>query len=160
MTFYTRRFGNVEVPQDKVIRFADGIPGLECMKSCIFVKVEETFPFYWLQSVEDGDVALPVIDPVIVDPAYSPAVEDGVFEELQIAAEQDLLVVVIAVIPEDIRKMSANMAAPLLINLNKNLGKQVVLNNSDYKVRTPVYEAVCAKMKEELERAGADEKVE
>ena len=160
MSFFTRRFGDIEVPEEKVIRFTDGIPGLECMRRSILIKVEETLPFYWIQSVEDGDVALPVINPLIMDDSYSPSVEDSIFDELELDKEEDLLVVNVAVIPQDISKMTANMAAPLLINIQKNIGKQVILDNSAYQMRVPIYEAVCRKLKEEHESAGTDQKGE
>lgn len=160
MSFITRRFGPIEVPEDKVIQFKDGIPGLECMRRSILIKVEETMPFYWIQSVEDGDIALPVIDPLIMDPSYSPSVEDSVFDELELENEEDLLVVNVAVIPQELSYMTANMAAPLLINIQKNIGKQVILDNSAYQMRFPIYDAVCRKLKEERESAGTDQEGE
>lgn len=160
MSFHTRRFGEIEIPEEKVIRFRDGIPGLECMKRSILIKVEETLPFYWLQSLEDGDISLPVINPLIIDEAYSPSVEDNALEELALDHEEDLLIVVVAVIPKDLKNMTANMAAPLLINIEKNIGKQVILDNPDWQMRQSIYEAVCRKIKEEHESAGADQKAE
>jgi flagellar assembly factor FliW len=158
MSFPTRRFGQIEVPENKIVRFADGIPGLECMKRSILIKVEETLPFYWLQSVEDGDVALPVINPLSFEKSYSPSVEDSVFDELALDREEDLLVVTVAVIPQDITKMTANMAAPLLINIEKNIGKQVILDNATWPMRYPIYDAVCLMLKEGLDCASSDQK--
>lgn len=160
MSFVSKRFGEMDAPEEKVIRFKDGIPGLECMKRCILIKVEETLPFYWLQSLEDGDIALPVIHASIIDENYSLSVDDSVFEELQIDKEEDLLIVNVAVIPQDLPRMTANMAAPLLINIDKNIGKQVILDNSAYQMRQPIFEAVYRKLKEDQERAGADQKGE
>jgi flagellar assembly factor FliW len=160
MAFHTRRFGGIEIPEEKVIRFREGIPGLECMKRSILIKVEETLPFYWMQSLEDGDISLPVINPLIIDEAYSPSVEDNILEELALDREEDLLIVVVAVIPKELQNMTANMAAPLLINIEKNIGKQVILDNPDWQMRQPIYEAVCRKLKEEHESAGADQKAE
>lgn len=160
MSFQTRRFGQIEVPEDKVIRFKDGIPGLECMRRSILIKVEETIPFYWLQSVEDGDIAFPVINPLIIDETYSPSVEESIFEELELERDEDLLVVNVAVIPQEVSGMTANMAAPLLINIARNIGRQVILDNNNCQMRQPIYEAVCRNLKEEHERAGSDTKGE
>jgi flagellar assembly factor FliW len=158
MTFQTRRFGRIEIPEEKVLRFNGGIPGLECMKRSILIKVEETMPFYWLQSLEDGDFSLPVISPLVIDAAYSPSVEDDALEELELDRDEDLLIVAVAVIPKDVTKMTANMAAPLLINIQKNIGRQVILDNPAWQMRQPIYDAVCRKLKEENERAGIDSK--
>lgn len=155
---YTRNFGDIEVPVDKVICFKDGIPGLDCMKRCFIVKVEETLPFYWLQSVEDGDTALPVINPLLIDSEYSPAVEDSIWDELELDRDEDLLVVNVSVIPQDIKRMTANMAAPILINIVKNIGRQAVLENSAYPMRLPIYDSVYMLMKGEVASAGSDKK--
>jgi flagellar assembly factor FliW len=160
MSFLTRRFGQIEVPEEKIIRFNGGIPGLECMKRCILIKVEETLPFYWLQSVEDGDIALPVINPLVIDEAYTPSVEDSVLDELDLDREEDLLIVNVSVIPQDVTKMTANMAAPLLINIEKNIGRQVILDNPAWQMRYPIYDAVSLMLKEERERACSDAKGE
>lgn len=160
MTFKSKRFGEIDAPEEKVIRFKDGIPGLDCMKRCILIKVEETLPFYWLQSLEDGNVALPVIHASIIDEAYSLSVDDSVFEELQIEREEDLLIVNVAVIPQDLPGMTANMAAPLLINIEKNIGRQVILENTAYQMRQPIFDAVYRKLKEDQDCAGADQKGE
>ncbi len=148
MEFSTRRFGQVSIPDDKIIRFAQGIPGLPCMESSVLIKAEETAPFYWLQSVEDGDIAIPVINPLLVDENYAPSVEESVFEELQLEREEDLLVVNVAVLPEELSAMTVNLAAPILINIARNIGRQVVLENSDYSMRQPIFEALSARMKE------------
>jgi flagellar assembly factor FliW len=160
MSFQTRRFGQIEVPEEKVIRFQNGIPGLECMSRSILIKVEETVPFYWLQSVVDGEIALPVINPLIIDATYSPSVEDSVFEELELERDEDLLVVNVAVIPKEVSKMTANMAAPLLINIDKNVGRQIILDNAAWQMRQPIYEAVCRNLKGENESACSDAKGE
>ena len=123
MEFMTKRFGQINVPDEKVIHFAEGLPGLPCMRRSILIKAEETAPFYWLQSVEDGEIAIPVINPMLVDEAYAPSVEDSVFEELELETEEDLLVVNVAVLPEDLTTMTANMTAPILINIARNMIK-------------------------------------
>ena len=150
MEFMTKRFGQINVPDEKVIHFAEGLPGLPCMRRSILIKAEETAPFYWLQSVEDGEIAIPVINPMLVDEAYAPSVEDSVFEELELETEEDLLVVNVAVLPEDLTTMTANMTAPILINIARNIGRQVVLDTGEYQMRHPIFEAVCARMKEGL----------
>jgi flagellar assembly factor FliW len=158
MSFQTRLFGTIDVPEERVIRFKDGIPGLECMRRSILIRDEKTLPFYWLQSLEDGDTYLPVISPFIIDETYTASVEDNALEEVELVREEDLLVVVVAVIPQEVTKMTANMAAPLIINISKNAGKQIILDKPEWQMRQPIYDAVCRNLKEERERAGADQK--
>lgn len=151
MAFQTRRFGPIDVPEEKVLRFRDGMPGLECMKMCHLIRLEETLPFYWLQSLVDGDVALPVINPLDVVDEYRPVVEESALAELKLASDEHLLVLLVAVLPVDPANMTANMAAPILINIERNLGRQVVLDDPELDMRQPIWDAVCRKLKEARE---------
>lgn len=155
MKIKTKRFGEIEISQDKIIEFKEGILGLEHLKSMILIILEQTKPFYWLQAVEQ-DVSLPVINPFEIDKEYSPAIEDTVFKELELEDEFDLLILNVSVIPDDITKMSVNMAAPILINISKNLGKQVVVDNPHYEIRQPIFQIISEKMRRGKGNAGSD----
>jgi len=157
MIIKTRRFGEIDISEDKIITFKEGLPGLEYLKKFIIIILEQTKPFYWLQAVED-DVSLPVISPFDIDKDYSPIIDDVVFEDLELEDEKDLLVLSVAVIPSDINKMTANMAAPILINIAKNIGKQIIIEEGDYQIRQPIFEAVFKKIEGGKSYAGSDEK--
>lgn len=141
----TSRFGQIEVDMDKVILFREGIPGLNHLKKYILIHEDEKVPLHWLQSVEDGNVALVLADPFTFKPDYAPFIHEDILSELEAETEKNLVVMTILVIPGDIQKMTANLMAPIIINPQKRLAKQVILDQGDYPLRFPVFEALKGK---------------
>lgn len=146
MLLKTKRFGEIEVSEDRIIHFKEGIFGLEHLKRMIVIILEQTKPFYWLQAI-DEDISFPVISPFEIDSGYSPIIDDSVFEKIDLKNETDLLVLSVAVIPDDIKRMTANLAAPILINIADNYGCQVLIEKGDYDIRHPIFNVVYEKMK-------------
>jgi flagellar assembly factor FliW len=126
MQLNTKLFGEIKIEHDKIIRFEEGLPGFEHLKDYLLIILEQTKPIFWLQAI-DEDIALPVISPFDVDPDYSPMIDDAVFEQIKLDKEEDLLVLTVAVIPEELSKMTANMAAPVLVNPVAGKGCQFLL---------------------------------
>ena len=147
MQLNTTLFGEIEVEENKIIRFEDGLPGFENLKDYLLVILEQTKPIFWLQAIEE-DIALPVISPFDVDPDYSPMINDDVFEKIDLVNEEDLLVLTVAVIPDELNRMTANMAAPVLVNTVAGKGCQVLIESDDYQIRQPVFEALLKKTEE------------
>jgi flagellar assembly factor FliW len=142
MRISTTRFGDINIAPGKIITMPDGLPGLETFKRYALLSTEETEPFHWLQSLEAADVSLAVINPYLLFPDYKPMVPEEVFELLGTENTEDVLVLTVAVIPQEFRSMTTNLLAPILINTRNNMGKQVILENREYDLRHPVYEKI------------------
>jgi len=99
----------------------------------------------WIQAV-DEDISLPVLNPFDIDASYSPVIDDSIMAELDVEAEEELLVLVVSVIPKEITRMTANLAAPILVNTRNGLGRQVLTEDNKYAVRHPIYEFVSQQM--------------
>lgn len=133
MLLNTRNFGEIQIEEEKILTFPDGIPGFEKLtKYIILQNPDEEIPFHWLQSVEDGDLAFVIVNPFIFRPDYDFEIPQNTIEKLNIQKPEDVHVFSIVIVPEDISKMTANLQAPLIINTNNNTGKQVILDNEDY----------------------------
>jgi len=143
MQIETVRFGAVEIDESRLIIFDAGIPGLEEYNKYALLKYEESYPIIWLQSVEEGGICLPVIDTFSVIDGYVFDIDDADVKELQISGPEELHVVSVVVIPDDIQRMTVNLAAPVLINTVTRKAKQILLNGSDYSVRVPVFQDIC-----------------
>ncbi len=142
MNLKTTKFGEIQVDKDRVIYFEKGIPGFDAYKSYVLVTPDETSPFMWLQSIEDSDIALTVINPFLIMPSYNPEVLTYDIEEIKGDDIKELVVLTVVVVPNDISKMTANFAAPIIINAKVNLAKQVIVQSDEYKVRHPVFDSV------------------
>ena len=162
MQIDTIRFGSVEIDESKLLVFNDGIPGLEEFHKYALLQFEESYPIIWLQSLEDGGICLPVLDTFAVLTSYVFDIDDADVKELQLKGPEELHVVSVVVIPEDIRRMTANLAAPIIINTSTGSAKQILLSGSDYNIRAPIFPDVCNMiMREEGDAdAGSVEKAE
>ena len=139
----TLRFGAVEVDEEKIIIFNEGIPGLEQYQKYALLQFEDSYPIVWLQSIEDPGICLPVINTFMVLPDYVFDIDDSDVKTLDLSSPDDLHVLSVVVIPEDIQGMTVNLAAPILINTTTGIAKQVVLTGMEYNVRAPVFQQIC-----------------
>lgn len=146
MTVETIRFGAVEIDDGEVITL-DGLLGLEEYREFALLNVEESFPVLWLQCVTDGGVALPVIDTFSVEPEYAFDIGDADAAEIGLSEPGDARILSILGIPEQIERMTINLAAPIVVNTRTRRAKQIVLTNPDYGVRMPVFFKVCRLMR-------------
>jgi len=136
MLINTKHFGEIEVQENKVIKFSDGIPGLNHLKEYVIIENSDLeIPFKWLQSVKDGEVAFVIVNPFIIKPDYDFEINESTIKKLDIKDQKDIEVYNIVVVPEDITKMTVNLAAPIIINISNNSGKQVILDGDKYAIK-------------------------
>ena len=146
----TKFFGEVELDDDKVLEFPNGIIGFEGFtKFAILYDVDgnKETKINWLQSLEEPLLALPVVDPLAIVGEYSPMIEDELLKPLGNPADKDLLFLLSLTVPSDMTKVTANLKAPFIINTVTKKGIQLIVENDDYPVKFNVYESV-QKMKE------------
>jgi len=161
MQIETVRFGLVDVDEKKLISFEGGIPGLEEYREYALLQFEESYPIIWLQSVDSGAICLPVLDTFAVLTGYVFDIDDKDVEELGLESPEELQVVSVLVIPDDIQRMTVNLAAPIIINSTTGKAKQIMLSGGDYNVRAPIFREICRLVREEGDAdAGSVKKAE
>ena len=146
----TKFFGEVELADDKILEFPNGIIGFEeCTKFAIMYDEDDDREktISWLQSLDEPTLALPVIEPMAIVPDYAPMIEDELLKPLNNPADEDLLFLLVMTVPSDMTKVTANMKAPVIINIAERKGVQLIVENADYPVKFNVYESV-QRMKE------------
>ena len=132
MVLDTSRFGRIEVDDEKIIRFPEGLIGFQDKKCFLILPHRPGSPFRWLQSVDDGNLAFIIIKPEAFVPDYRPALSREERTFFRFDSEEEAVVYAIVVVPSDPRKMSANLLGPLIINPKLKIGKQVVLSSREY----------------------------
>jgi flagellar assembly factor FliW len=145
MKVKTRHFGEVEILQDIILSFDEGIPGFPNSKRFVLIEEpnhagEEDNLFYWLQSVDDSELALMLMDVAKIMPEYDPAVDLNEIKDLQLVNSDSYFVYNVVVVPEEVEKMSVNLKAPIVINDRLKKGKQVLSTNEDYAIKYFIYE--------------------
>jgi len=148
MKINTRNFGEIEIDENKVLDFPVGIIGFEDLKkfTIIFdVEKEENKSIMWLQSIDEPGFALPVVNPLYVTDNYNPYVEDELLKEIGEFDDESLVILTTVTVPIDIKNLSVNLKAPIIINTATKKGMQVIVENDDYEVKHGIYEYLQAK---------------
>lgn len=143
MKINTRIFGEVEIADDKIITFDNGIIGFPDLKRFTLLHDEEkgtNAGIRFLQSLDEPGFAMPVMDPLIVKPDYDPEVDDELLASAGELTAQNILVLVTVTVPSDITKMTANLQGPLIINVDERKACQIILDGGEYPVKYPIYD--------------------
>jgi flagellar assembly factor FliW len=128
MKIDTARFGPLDVNSDEVVLFAEGLLGLEDCRRWIFLPDAESDSVAWMQCVDRPEIALAVVSPRRFVPDYRARVARRELEPLELEATDDAHVLV--VVGKAGRTVTLNLKAPVVINLERCLGRQVVTNGS------------------------------
>jgi flagellar assembly factor FliW len=134
----TTRFGDIDIDESRVIQMKGGILGFEHLKKYLLLMQDEKIPFWWFQSIEDGSVAFVVLNSFIVKPDYAPVISDSEVKLLGIESPDDVVLLSIVTIRSDPVKITANLRAPVVINIKSRLARQVVIQDTKYPVQYPV----------------------
>ncbi len=141
MEIMTTRFGTLDIDEGKILTFTRGIPGFADKRRFILIPHGEESPFFWLQCLDDPDLAFPVLDPAVILSDYSFEIPDGIQEELGITREEQVQVLVIVTVPrENPRKMTANLLGPVVLNVETMTGCQIVLDHIRYPLKYPLFQ--------------------
>lgn len=133
MRIDTRDFGEIEIDEEMIIDFPQGILGFENVKRYIIINnPDEENPFQWLQSVDNPELVFIVINPFLVELDYDIILPESAIEKLRIEDEKDIAIHTIVVIPEKLEEMTTNLSGPIIINIKEKLGKQIILDDNRY----------------------------
>lgn len=135
----TGRFGEIDVDEEKIFDFKNGILAFEESKKFIILNSAKE-SFFWLQSVDDPKLSLPCINPDIIAENYEVNLSDEQFAEINVDENSEMIVLCVVRIPENIRESTVNLIAPIIINATAKQGMQVVMENTDYNVRHRLFE--------------------
>ena len=134
MKVMTKAYGSLEIDDRQRIIFPQGILGFEKLKNYVLLDAEQP-PFYWLQSIDDVDVAFVLIDPHLFRRDYTLDIDPGDFEEIGASGEDEVLVFAIVTIPSDTSQMTANLQGPIIVDKQTKVGRQCISMNPNWRVR-------------------------
>ena len=147
----TRIFGEIDIPQDKIITMEKGMIGFSELKNYTLIynseKENDKKSIMWLQSMDEPEVAFPVVHPNEVKPDYNPTVNDEVLAPLGELNDENTYVLVTVTATPDAKKSTVNLKAPVVINTDTKKGCQIIVEE-DYPVKFNLYEAMQARKKE------------
>jgi len=142
ITVQTSRFGPVEIDPAKVITMVSPFLGFPDCHRFFLRPHSENSPFLWLQSLDLPELAFVTIQPGLILPDYRPEIPESVRRELEMAPDSEPDILVILTIPAGRpADMTANLLGPVMLNVEKRLAKQVLLDPNRYDPCWPVFEA-------------------
>lgn len=134
----TAHFGEVDFETNKKLTFEKGLPGLDDEKAFALLTQEDQKPICWLQSLVHWQIALPVINPFLIEPSYAFDITDSDVASLGVESVNDVCVLSVLVVPKNPNDMTVNLVAPIIINMKNWQGRQIILDDKRYSTRTRV----------------------
>lgn len=142
MLINTRCFGEIDIEDDKIIDFPDGILGFENYKQFTLIYDVKTngekAKIAWLQAISEPELALPVMNPFDVVKDYDPTLNETLIKDLGDINAENAAVFLVVTVPSDVTKTTANLKAPIIINSDIRVGAQIIAENKDYVIKYPI----------------------
>ncbi len=136
MLIQTTRFGPVQVDEQRLIHFSEGLVGFTGQKRFALIATGEQSSFYWLQSVDEESLAFVVTDPRLFVPEYEVAVREEERGKLDSEPDAGLQLFVICNKVDDL--LTGNLQGPILVNPANRRAIQMVLSDRRYTTRHPL----------------------
>jgi flagellar assembly factor FliW len=137
MKMIQSRFGEIKYDPANLVHFIEGLIGFEELHDFIVMPNEKQGPLFWIQSIEDPEVAFVLTDPTNFFVDYKVVPDRREREKLGLSEEDDCFVLSVVTVPPD-RKVTLNLMAPILFAPRINRALQVVLEKSSYSTRHPL----------------------
>lgn len=132
-------FGFVQIREDDIINFPLGVYAFREHKKFVVLKNPDSAWMMHLQSTDGPKPRFILLDPYMFVNDYKPILPTEAEEIFGTRDPSKLNVFVIAFIPGNIRDMTANFKSPILIDFQKKIGAQLILENPNYEVRTRLF---------------------
>ncbi len=136
MKVQTTRFGQIEVEDDRTIRFEKGVLGFPQDRDFVLLQTNEEGNFFWLQSVHRPELAFVVCDPLLFVTDYLVPLKEQ--EKAEIGLSDIKHVQMFIIVNKVGRELTGNLQGPLVINAMERRGMQMVLSEKKYSTRHPL----------------------
>jgi flagellar assembly factor FliW len=137
----SKKLGEIEYTEDDIIILSSPLLGFPDLNDFLLISSDKSYPFIWFQSAQDPSVCFILIDPKIFHQNYEPKLNKRELKILGAEAFEEIKLFSIVVVPEDPKNATVNLRAPLLINSEKKLAKQVILEDDKWMIKAPLFAA-------------------
>ncbi len=139
MIVNTKFLGDIQIEEKDIISFDNGIPGFMDLHKFVLLPVEGNPSLYYMQSIDEAAICFITISPFMIVEDYEADISEETIEKLDITKVEDVSLLAILTIPDNIKEITANLQAPLVINNTNNKAFQEILNNDNYCVKYKLY---------------------
>ena len=134
MLIKTKDFGQIDINEQDILSFPLGVYAYDDVKEFVLLNQDTDNGIVQLQAVKEQSPRFIMLDPFMYIEDYNPIISKSDIEYLNATSVEEFNIFVIAVVPEDITKLTVNLKSPVLINFKSKLGMQSILEN-DYPTR-------------------------
>lgn len=142
----TTRFGNIQIEGSDVLSFPEGILGFADLTKFVILDDPNDDIFAWLQSCEAPAIAFPVLEPELFTQGYKVNLAKTDLESLKMPDMTKARLFSIVTIPDDPTQMTANLKAPVVINVSERRARQCVLQDNNLAIREPIFAKLQARV--------------
>ena len=141
MLVQSTRFGELEVAEEQIMDFPEGLLGFPDEKKFALMEYKPESPFYILQSMADPDLTFLMINPFAFFNDYDFQMDDALMAEIGLTADNPPTVFNIATVRDKIQSMTVNLAGPVLVNIRDRKAAQWVIEKTQFPTRYPLFPA-------------------
>ena len=141
MKINSAKLGEIEYSEDDVITLSSPLLGFPDLQDFLIISDDNSYPFLWFQSVEDADICFILIETNTFFKDYNTKKTKRELKVIAISDKKEMKLFSIVVVPTDPKLSTANLRAPLVVNFEKKLAKQIILDDDAYKIKMPLFES-------------------
>lgn len=138
MILESKIHGIIEYEENDIIVFKKSILGFSDLNKFILFDLKDNAVFKVLHSLEDNSIGFIVINPFDFFKEYEFKLSDEVKKNIKIEDTNEVMVLNTITINNEVKKITTNLRAPIIVNINKSLGEQIVLETEKYKIKEPL----------------------
>lgn len=142
MQIQTSRFGLVDIDKEDLVTFQEGLLGFNHLRTFVFLDDPNDEIFAWLQSCENPAIAFPILEPELFIENYGIKLSKGDLQALSLAEAKGYRAFTIVTIPDDPTLMTANLKAPIIVNVKARLARQCVLQDNKLAICEPIFSSL------------------
>ena len=139
MEIKTSRFGVIGLTQEDIIQFPEGLLGFNSLRQFVLLDDPNDEIFAWLQSCEEPGIAFPILEPELFTPSYNVNLTKHDLEVLGLSKAEGIRYFSIITIPGDPTQMTANLKAPVVVNVANRTARQCVLQDNSLAIKEPIF---------------------
>jgi flagellar assembly factor FliW len=131
----TVRFGELAYHDADVIRLPEGLVGMPDLCNWLVLEMGDDLPMKWFQSLDRGDFGFPVSQPAFFTDSYDLPISPEAHPALRGETGQWMAILIITTIYPGGTRVTGNLLAPLVINVDTRQGCQLVLSDPNLSVQ-------------------------
>ena len=136
--FRTVRFGELEYDAKDEIHLPEGLVGMVNLKRWLILDMGEDLPMKFFQSLDRGDFGFPVTQPYLFHDDYDFDLPASARKTIESGSDENLTTLIITTVHPGGTKVTGNLLAPLVIDVESRKGVQLTLDDEKYGIRQEI----------------------